>query len=68
VRILLAVPHRPPRVSNLAYRLACLQDPQDSEPLRKSVSDLTFFDPDCDGAAAKLIVRTDELERTRDHE
>lgn len=47
---------------NLAFRLACLQRPEDVELLRVAASDLHAFGPDWDAIAAELHSRADRLE------
>ncbi|MEU4679164.1 hypothetical protein [Micromonospora sp. NPDC023737] len=47
---------------NLAFRLACLQRPEDVELLRVAANDLHAFGPDWDGIAAELRRRADRLE------
>ncbi len=42
-------------VRNLAYRLACLQDPEDKELLKAAAYDLQSFGPDWDSEATKLL-------------
>jgi hypothetical protein len=42
---------------NLAYRLACLQRPDDPELLREAAADLLSFGPDWDDAAEDLKAR-----------
>lgn len=42
-------------VRNLAFRLACLQDPSDRELLKRAGYDLSSFGPDWDVIAKKLI-------------
>ncbi|WP_080640570.1 hypothetical protein [Salinispora arenicola] len=44
----------PPWARNLAYRLACLQRPNDAELLREAAADLLAFGPDWDAQAAIL--------------
>lgn len=41
----------------LAYRLACLQRPQDAELLREAANDLVLHGPDWDDIAAQLMDR-----------
>lgn len=48
---------------NLAYRLACLQRPDDPELLREAAADLLSFGPDWDEFAEDLKARSDELEK-----
>ena len=47
---------------NLAYRLACLQRPDDSALLREAAADLLCFGPDWDEAAEALKARAAQLE------
>jgi hypothetical protein len=47
---------------NLAYRLACLQCPDDAELLREAASDLLCFGPDWDDLAESLKERAARLE------
>jgi hypothetical protein len=47
---------------NLAFRLACLQRPEDVELLRAAANDLHAFGPDWDAIAAELHRRADRLE------
>lgn len=42
---------------NLAYRLACLQRPDDPDLLREAAADLLSFGPDWDDAAEDLKAR-----------
>ncbi|GGQ47899.1 hypothetical protein [Streptomyces flaveolus] len=53
----------PPWARNLAYRLACLQRPDDPELLREAAADLLCFGPDWDGEAEDLERRAAELEQ-----
>ena len=46
---------------NLAFRLACLQRPEDTELLRAAASDLYAFGPDWDTIAEDLNRRADAL-------
>ncbi|MFF4880838.1 hypothetical protein [Micromonospora sp. NPDC000668] len=46
---------------NLAFRLACLQRPEDVELLRVAASDLRAFGPDWDTIAEELYHRADSL-------
>lgn len=48
---------------NLAYRLACLQNPDDPTVLREAASDLRAFGPDWDDVAAALRTQADNLEQ-----
>ncbi|MFF9282180.1 hypothetical protein [Streptomyces griseosporeus] len=52
----------PPWARNLAYRLACLQRPDDAELLREAAADLLCFGPDWDEQAEELKRRAAELE------
>ncbi|MET7819718.1 hypothetical protein [Micromonospora zamorensis] len=47
---------------NLAFRLACLQRPEDVALLRVAASDLHAFGPDWDAIAVELHSRADRLE------
>lgn len=47
---------------NLAYRLACLQRPDDPALLREAAADVFSFGPDWDDAAHALWRRADEIE------
>ncbi|WP_233565192.1 hypothetical protein [Micromonospora musae] len=47
---------------NLAYRLACLQRPNDSSLLREAAADLFNHGPDWDRIAAELRKRADAAE------
>ncbi|WP_240167546.1 hypothetical protein [Streptomyces noursei] len=47
---------------NLAYRLACLQRPDDPELLREAAADLLCFGPDWDAEAESLKQRAARLE------
>ncbi|AYF75096.1 hypothetical protein D7D52_15875 [Nocardia yunnanensis] len=49
-------------IRNLAYRLAVLQRPDDPAVLREAADSLYMFGPECDGIAADLRQRADELE------
>ncbi|MEV1143905.1 hypothetical protein [Micromonospora sp. NPDC049799] len=51
---------------NLAFRLACLQRPEDVDLLRTAASDLRAFGPDWDSIAADLGRRADNLEAGQD--
>lgn len=46
---------------NLAFRLACLQRPDDPVLLREAAGDLLSFGPDWDDAAHALERRADEV-------
>ncbi|MFI6033279.1 hypothetical protein ACIBBD_03670 [Streptomyces sp. NPDC051315] len=52
----------PPWARNLAYRLACLQRPDDPRLLREAAADLLSFGPDWDTFAEDLNRRAAELE------
>ncbi|MBL3669347.1 hypothetical protein JL475_25850 [Streptomyces sp. M2CJ-2] len=52
----------PPWARNLAYRLACLQRPDDPQLLREAAADLLSFGPDWDAFAQDLKRRAAELE------
>ncbi|MFE0450941.1 hypothetical protein ACFW2D_06570 [Streptomyces sp. NPDC058914] len=52
----------PPWARNLAYRLACLQRPDDPGLLREAAADLLSFGPDWDIFAVDLKRRAAELE------
>lgn len=52
----------PPWARNLAYRLACLQRPDDPHLLREAAADLLSFGPDWDTFAGYLKRRAAELE------
>jgi hypothetical protein len=47
---------------NLAFRLAYMQEPDNSELLRKAAADLECFGPDWDDIAADLRRRAEALE------
>ncbi|MFF4838778.1 hypothetical protein [Streptomyces collinus] len=47
---------------NLAYRLACLQRPDDPDLLRAAAADLLSFGPDWDDFAEDLKARVAQLE------
>jgi hypothetical protein len=53
----------PVRARNLAYRLACLQRPDDPALLREAAADLLSFGPDWDDVAEDLKARAGEMER-----
>ncbi|MGV9695979.1 hypothetical protein ACWDTR_09515 [Streptomyces sp. NPDC003470] len=53
----------PPWARNLAYRLVCLQRPDDPELLREAAADLLCFGPDWDAEAEGLKRRAAELEQ-----
>lgn len=48
---------------NLAFRLACLLEPQNAEIRRRAAIDLRYFGPDWDMEADRLDAEADELER-----
>jgi hypothetical protein len=52
----------PPWARNLAYRLACLQRPDDPRLLREAAADLLSFGPDWDTYAEALKRHAAELE------
>ncbi|MDX3384069.1 hypothetical protein PV682_21765 [Streptomyces niveiscabiei] len=52
----------PPWARNLAYRLACLQRPDDPHLLREAAADLLSFGPDWDTYAEDLKRHAAELE------
>lgn len=52
----------PPWARNLAYRLACLQRPGDSDLLREAATDLYSFGPDWDEHAQRLRALADGIE------
>ncbi|MEU6388579.1 hypothetical protein [Streptomyces sp. NPDC046939] len=47
---------------NLAFRLACLQRPDDAELLREAAADLLSFGPDWDAHAEELKERAARLD------
>ncbi|WP_199247056.1 hypothetical protein [[Phormidium] sp. ETS-05] len=47
---------------NLAFRLACLQAPQNHEIRRRAAADLRCFGPDWDDEAERLEREADRLE------
>jgi len=53
----------PPWARNLAYRLACLQRPDDASLLREAAADLLCFGPDWDDVADGLKRRAEDLDR-----
>ncbi|MFB0626063.1 hypothetical protein [Streptomyces sp. AB3(2024)] len=53
----------PPWARNLAYRIACLQRPDDAALLREAADDLLAFGPDWDDIAEDLQAKADLLER-----
>lgn len=52
----------PPWARNLAYRIACLQRPDDAALLREAADDLLAFGPDWDDIAEDLQAKADLLE------
>lgn len=48
-------------IRNLAYRLACLQDPTNPALLRRAAADLRFVGPDWSPIADELMRRADAL-------
>jgi hypothetical protein len=48
---------------NLAFRLACMQRPDDAALHREAAADLLSFGPDWDDIAAELAARADRLEQ-----
>ncbi|GLZ78293.1 hypothetical protein Afil01_31000 [Actinorhabdospora filicis] len=53
-------------IRNLAYRLLCLQRPDDPAVLRRAAGDLYLFGPDWDAEAADLNARAARLEQDAD--
>ncbi|MCO8273672.1 hypothetical protein M1L60_24045 [Actinoplanes sp. TRM 88003] len=51
----------PPWARNLAYRLACLQRPDDAGLLREAAADLLSFGPDWDEHAERLKEQANRL-------
>lgn len=51
---------------NLAFRLLCLQRPDDAEILGQAGSDLLSFGPDRDEFAEELLARSDELKTKKE--
>ncbi|MEK8106423.1 hypothetical protein NKG94_16590 [Micromonospora sp. M12] len=51
----------PPWARNLAYRLACLQRPDNPELLREAAADLLSFGPDWDDHAERLKDQANRL-------
>jgi hypothetical protein len=49
---------------NLAYRLACLQRPDDPHLLHEAAADLLSFGPDWDETAQELKARATRLEQS----
>ncbi|MBM0237953.1 hypothetical protein JNW88_13780 [Micromonospora sp. ATA32] len=52
---------------NLAFRLACLQRPNDVTLLRNAADDLLYFGPDWDEIAYELRRRADSIEGGSSH-
>ncbi|MEV6684009.1 hypothetical protein AB0N28_01485 [Streptomyces sp. NPDC051130] len=52
----------PPWARNLAYRIACLQRPDDAALLREAAFDLIAFGPDWDEIAEDLQAKADLLD------
>ncbi|WP_392900415.1 hypothetical protein [Streptomyces sp. LN699] len=52
----------PPWARNLAYRIACLQKPDDAALLREAADDLLAFGPDWDDIAEELQAKADRLD------
>ncbi|MEV7725842.1 hypothetical protein AB0P15_14005 [Streptomyces sp. NPDC087917] len=52
----------PPWARNLAYRIACLQRPDDAALLREAAYDLLAFGPDWDHIAEDLQAKADLLD------
>ncbi|MBQ0900957.1 MULTISPECIES: hypothetical protein [Micromonospora] len=52
----------PPWARNLAFRLACLQRPDDAELLRVAAADLIAFGPDWNDVARGLQAEADRIE------
>ncbi|WNG42646.1 hypothetical protein F0U61_54510 [Archangium violaceum] len=50
---------------NLAYRLACLQEPDNTALLRRAASDLQFVGPDWNDTAHQLLRSAEALEAAR---
>ncbi|MDI3406950.1 hypothetical protein [Streptomyces cavernicola] len=50
---------------NLAFRLLCLQRPDDAENLGQAGADLLSFGPDWDAFAGQLLARSEELKKDR---
>lgn len=48
---------------NLAFRLLCLQRPDDAKILAQAGSDLLSFGPDWDDFAEELLARSEEIKR-----
>ncbi|MFU8874457.1 hypothetical protein [Micromonospora sp. SL4-19] len=51
---------------NLAYRIACLQRPDDAALLREAATDLRNFGPDWNDIAAAMKERAESLEKNQD--
>ncbi|HYH99115.1 hypothetical protein [Hyalangium sp.] len=49
-------------IRNLAYRLACLQEPDNPSLLRRAAADLRFVGPDWNSIADELTRRAESLE------
>jgi hypothetical protein len=49
-------------IRNLAYRLACLQEPNNPSLLRRAAADLSFVGPDWNKVADELIQRAESLQ------
>jgi hypothetical protein len=49
-------------IRNLAYRLACLQQPDNPSLLRRAAADLRFVGPDWNNVADELMQRAESLE------
>ncbi|MCP2259967.1 hypothetical protein LX15_003678 [Streptoalloteichus tenebrarius] len=49
-------------VRNLAYRLACLQRPDDPDLLREAAADLLLFGPDWDDIAQAMTAKADRID------
>jgi hypothetical protein len=47
---------------SLAYRLACLQEPNNPSLLRRAAADLKFVGPDWNDVADELLGRAEALE------
>lgn len=52
----------PPWLRNLAFRLACLLEPKNPKLLRRAAYDLTYFGPDWDEEAKKLLEEAIKIE------
>jgi hypothetical protein len=53
---------------NLAFRLLCLQRPDDAEILGQAGADLLSFGPDWDEFAEQLLARSEELKTQKKEE